>query len=208
MCRKVVVNIDFNLFVGDVMNVVSKTPASFLQELCIKRGITPTYQVIKNENESHMPVFIFEVTCNKYVTKGEGTSKKEAKHAAADKMLEILKNCPEFKISDNTNENPIPDNVLIPSPYEGKLKENAIGLLFDYCKEYELPSPDYVIIREEGPAHAKLFTERCYVHTFGVEATERTKKQAKQQVALQMITMLKNMIEPRVNREIKGWCSV
>lgn len=192
------------LISGQAMNVTSKTPVSFLQELCTKRGITPTYQVINNESPSHMPTFIYEVTCNDHVTQGKGSSKKEAKHAAADKMLEILKNCPEFNFDASKNESPIPENTPIPSPYEGKLKVDAVGPLSDYCKEYDLPSPDYVTVREEGPAHAKMFTRRCSVHSFGVEATERTKKQAKQQVALQMITMLKNVIDPRMNRGTTG----
>ncbi|KAM7249195.1 hypothetical protein ACFE04_011160 [Oxalis oulophora] len=89
------------------------------------------------------------------------------------------------------------DEEVVSSPYENKFKENAIGALADYCEEYGLEVPRYEFVREEGPAHDRRFTERCFVGSYGSETTERSKKQAKQVAALQMLTKLKDMVDPR-----------
>lgn len=186
------------------MNSLSKTPVSFLQELCKKKGIIPTYTDLHNNAPSHTPIFVCEVICKEFITQGQGRSKKEAKHAAAEKMIEKLKNCSEFNFDKDTNRFLITDDITVPSPYEHKLMENAVGPLTDYCIEYRLPQPVYKFIREEGPAHDRRFTKQCFVKSFAAEATERTKKQAKQVVAFQMISLLKNTIEPRRKQEITG----
>ena len=49
-----------------------KTPISFLQELCTKRGITPQYDLIANEGAVHEPTFVFRVTAGEYVGTGRG----------------------------------------------------------------------------------------------------------------------------------------
>ncbi len=186
------------------MNPPCKTPVSFLQEFCMKRKIVPAYQDLHDGTPSNTPVFFCEVTCMEFKTRGQGRSKKEAKHAAAEKMLEILKNRPDINFDEETNEVPIRDDTPIPSPYENKLKENAVGPLTDLCCEYKLPPPDYKFVREEGPPHDKRFTERCYVKSFAFEATEKTKKQAKQVVAHKMVSFLQNTIEPRAKMKIPG----
>ena len=64
-----------------------KTPISFLQELCTKRGITPQYDLIANEGAVHEPTFVFKVSAGEYVGTGKGTSKKKAKQNAALSVL-------------------------------------------------------------------------------------------------------------------------
>ena len=49
-----------------------KTPISFLQELCTKRGITPTYDLIANEGAVHEPTFVFKVTAGDFIGTGKG----------------------------------------------------------------------------------------------------------------------------------------
>ena len=39
-----------------------KTPISYLQEMCTKRGITPQYDLVANEGAVHEPTFIFRAT--------------------------------------------------------------------------------------------------------------------------------------------------
>ncbi len=55
-----------------------KTPISFLQELCTKRGITPTYDLIANEGAVHEPTFVFKVTAGDFIGTGKGTTEKVA----------------------------------------------------------------------------------------------------------------------------------
>ena len=49
-----------------------KTPISFLQELCTKRGITPQYDLLANEGAVHEPMFIMRVTVGEIVATGKG----------------------------------------------------------------------------------------------------------------------------------------
>ena len=51
-----------------------KTPISFLQELCTKRGITPTYDLIANEGAVHEPTFVFKVTAGDFIGTGKGNT--------------------------------------------------------------------------------------------------------------------------------------
>lgn len=168
------------------MAATSRTPASVLQEFCVHRGITPVYEIDDDRSPTHIKKFICQVTCDNLTAVGEGRSKKEAKHAAAEKMLQQIQ---------TTN---------VPSPYEGKVKQDAVGPLSDFCAEYGIRPPEYLHTRAEGPPHATMFTYRCSVESFSVEAIERTKQQAKQQAALQMLTKLKKMVDSRVKIELPG----
>ena len=56
-----------------------KTPISFLQELCTKRGITPTYDLIANEGAVHEPTFVFKVTAGDFIGTGKGIFNKRMK---------------------------------------------------------------------------------------------------------------------------------
>lgn len=49
-----------------------KTPISYLQELCNKRGVTPQYDLVANEGAVHEPLFVFKVTAGEYVGTGKG----------------------------------------------------------------------------------------------------------------------------------------
>lgn len=51
------------------------------------------------------------------------------------------------------------------SPYTGAVKENVVGQLTDLCIINNLPPPEYIPVREEGPPHARIFTYECLVST-------------------------------------------
>lgn len=69
----------------------SKTPVSVLQELLSRRGITPKYELLQIEGAIHEPVFRYRVFLNnEFVATGTGRSKKDAKHAAAKNLLDLL----------------------------------------------------------------------------------------------------------------------
>lgn len=69
----------------------SKTPVSVLQELLSRRGITPKYELVQIEGPIHEPIFRYRVYLNsEFVATGTGRSKKEAKHAAAKNLLDLL----------------------------------------------------------------------------------------------------------------------
>jgi RISC-loading complex subunit TARBP2 len=70
--------------------LLGKTPISFLQELCTKRGLTPQYDLIANEGAVHEPTFVFKVVVGDIIGTGKGPSKKKAKHNAAVSVLNQL----------------------------------------------------------------------------------------------------------------------
>ena len=69
----------------------AKTPVSLLQELCVRRGLTPKYDLVQIEGAVHEPTFKYRVTIGEFVATGCGQSKKKAKHSAAKSILDKLK---------------------------------------------------------------------------------------------------------------------
>lgn len=66
------------------------TPVSVLQELCAKKGVTPQYDTIGQEGDSHQPIFTIRCIAGGSMGSGQGHSKKDAKQAAAKDLLEQL----------------------------------------------------------------------------------------------------------------------
>lgn len=67
-----------------------KTPISFLQELCARKGVTPKYDLLSIEGAVHEPTFVYRVSVGEIMASGTGQSKKKAKHAAAKAILEAI----------------------------------------------------------------------------------------------------------------------
>ena len=88
----------------------AKTPVSLLQELYVKKGINPKYDLIQIEGAIHEPTFKYRVSVGElvgkcllislmticssvsafYLAMGSGQSKKKAKHAAAKAVLDKI----------------------------------------------------------------------------------------------------------------------
>merc|ERR1719340_15551 len=66
-------------------------PVGALQERFQSRGITPQYRVVQAEGASHAPTFSFQVILGDLTATGSGSSKKQAKREAAQKMIDKLK---------------------------------------------------------------------------------------------------------------------
>merc|ERR1712241_725799 len=67
-----------------------KTPVSLLQELYVRKGITPKYDLVQIEGAVHEPTFKYRVSVGELIATGCGQSKKKAKHTAAKSMLDKL----------------------------------------------------------------------------------------------------------------------
>ena len=69
--------------------------------------------------------------------------------------------------------------------------------------KYGLPSPEYTNEISAGPPHHKIFSITCQlIGSLRTEAIAHTKKQAKQQAAYAMYTILTNMEEFQLSDEI------
>ena len=73
------------------LQVAAKTPVSLLQELYVRKGITPKYDLVQIEGAVHEPTFKYRVSVGDVVATGSGQSKKKAKHEAAKAILTKLK---------------------------------------------------------------------------------------------------------------------
>ena len=72
------------------LNSAPKTPVSLLQELFVRKGITPKYDLVQIEGAVHEPTFKYRVSVGDLIATGCGQSKKKAKHTAAKSMLDKL----------------------------------------------------------------------------------------------------------------------
>lgn len=170
---------------------LNKTPASIIQEYAAKNRLIPQYDLIYNGISQSKVSFKYSLALDGYVTVGEGSSKKEAKHVAAFKLLnEMIKDKPELLRTDFKQWD-FEKHVV--SPFDNTIKENAVGKLNDICANNKLALPEFKLVREEGQAHAKLFTMSCQVSKMIEVATHKTKKQAKHLVADQMVKRLLSM---------------
>lgn len=172
--------------------MTTKTPVSMLQEMCIRKGGLPHYELIHDGGGSHEALFKYKVCVGEVIAVGTGRSKKEAKHDAAKTILK--------KLQEQQEQDDLAEEVMdVSSPYKGKLQENAIGALQELCLSNDIQVPEYKVVGDEGPPHEKQFTVMCQVSKLEETAVARTKKQAKQLAAFTMLNRLKTSMGHMLN---------
>jgi len=172
----------------------AKTPVSLLQELYVRRGLTPKYDLVQIEGAVHEPTFKYRVTIGEFVATGCGQSKKKAKHSAAKAILEKLigaQNSGKAGVGQPT----IPDLATeILSPYDDGIQGNPVGLLQEMCMSRRWPPPTYDLHHEEGLPHERSFTIHCIIEGKHTETgAGKSKKLAKRQAANKMIKKLREL---------------
>ncbi|CAL1684123.1 unnamed protein product [Lasius platythorax] len=180
---------------------MSKTPVSILQEMMVKQGMIPDYELIHDGGGRHVNTFTYRVICDGLSATGTGRCKKEAKHEAAKAMLtEIInhRNYPQLPAASTPavspsrspfHSIPLPPKIPANVPFF-----NAIGELQDLCAENNLREPEYVLTKDYGPPHARIFTIQCTVSSFVEEGVASTKKQAKHDAARRMVKRIKGLV--------------
>lgn len=172
-----------------------KTPITILQELCVANGTLPLFNLIHDGSSLMKPVFKYQV--NVFIkdmtvsSVGTGRSKKEAKHDSARKALEKLS---QLNLCDDTSPNisdlePVPRFVV----------SDAIRHLAELCEERKLPIPEYELIQDIGPPHARQFTMMCRIASLKQKATATTKKAAKQLSASNMLDLLRAIDDDEID---------
>ena len=114
---------------------IPKTPVSLLQELYVRKGITPKYDLVQIEGAVHEPTFKYRVTVGDLVSTGCGQSKKKAKHCAAKAMIEKLKELSSSQtgsgvssaVSKVVADVPSLEVVDMLSPYDDGIAGNPVG---------------------------------------------------------------------------------
>lgn len=72
------------------MAQTTKTPVSILQEMMVRKSMTPEYELIHDGGGTHDNTFTYRVTCDGQFAIGTGRCKKDAKHTAAKNMLDLI----------------------------------------------------------------------------------------------------------------------
>ncbi|XP_060529236.1 RISC-loading complex subunit tarbp2-like [Cylas formicarius] len=180
----------------EMSGINSKTPVSVLQELLSRRGSTPKYELVQIEGAIHEPVFRYRVfLSNDLVATGTGRSKKDAKHAAAKNLLDLIvgKQTPEQ--ANQTNGTPGSNDITaqVVSPFDDKVMGNPIGWLQEMCMSRRWPPPLYEMEHEEGLPHERQFTIACQVLKFREVGTGKSKKLAKRVAAHRMWQALQDL---------------
>lgn len=188
----------------------SKTPVSLLQELCMRRGISPKYDLLQIEGAVHEPTFVYRVTVGEFTANGSGQSKKKAKHAAAKAVLDIIihgsapnptstnltaphtNNGSEGAVLNNTNT-PSDLSSMVVSPYDDGIPGNPVGQLQELCMTRRWPPPTYELTSEEGFPHERTFTIACTIATYKEVGGGKSKKLAKRQAAYGMLQKLSDL---------------
>lgn len=164
-----------------------RTPISTLQEVCIKKGITPIYELVSSEGPIHEPNYVFLCTAGPYSAVSKGTSKKKAKHQAS--YLVLLKMLANSSISDCDRElfkelhytstsllsSEFLDSLEISDPslsirrIQREEEENYVGRLQELCQKNIWPPPVYEFALTKNPVHkyhciARLWKWNCSGH--------------------------------------------
>jgi len=167
----------------------AKTPVSLLQELYVKKGINPKYDLIQIEGAIHEPTFKYRVSVGEVVAMGSGQSKKKAKHAAAKAVLDKIwgGRCPT--LLENIDSNMIP---TITSPYDDGIPGNPVGNLQELCISHRWAPPSYLLDGENGLPHEREFVITCIVEKYTEIGAGKSKKLAKRQAAYRMLMTVKD----------------
>lgn len=159
-----------------------------LQERFQSRGITPQYRVVQAEGASHAPTFSFQVILGDLTSTGSGSSKKQAKHAAARAMLDKL----DGRVPAQDGQTPLPP-VQDTTANGAQAPGNTVGALQELCVKHGYPMPTYEMGTVGGQPHQRNFSILCCVGKLKETGAGGSKKDAKREAAQKMIDRLKTM---------------
>uniref|UniRef100_A0A3Q3NLB3 Double-stranded RNA-binding protein Staufen homolog 2 n=1 Tax=Mastacembelus armatus TaxID=205130 RepID=A0A3Q3NLB3_9TELE len=186
-------------------NPGSITPTVELNGLAMKRGEPaiyrpldpkpmPNYRANYNfrgmfNQRYHYPVpkiFYVQLSVGSHEFIGEGRTRQAARHNAAMKALQALRN------------EPIPDRPPQNSEEKGETEEGTdaskseISLVYEIALKRNL-SVNFEVLKESGPPHMKSFLTRVTVGEFSAEGEGNSKKLSKKRAALSILQDLKKL---------------
>ncbi|GAB5575784.1 interferon-inducible double-stranded RNA-dependent protein kinase activator A isoform X2 [Prionailurus iriomotensis] len=162
-----------------------KTPIQVLHEYGMKTKNIPVYECERSDVQIHVPTFTFRVTVGDITCTGEGTSKKLAKHRAAEAAINILK--------ANASIWHFPDPLMPDPSKQPKNQLNPIGSLQELAIHHGWRLPEYTLSQEGGPAHKREYTTICRLESFMETGKGASKKQAKRNAAEKFLAKFSNI---------------
>ncbi|XP_039982178.1 double-stranded RNA-binding protein Staufen homolog 2 isoform X2 [Xiphias gladius] len=186
-------------------NPGSITPTVELNGLAMKRGEPaiyrpldpkpmPNYRANYNfrgmfNQRYHYPVpkiFYVQLSVGSHEFIGEGRTRQAARHNAAMKALQALRN------------EPIPERPPQNLEEKGETEEGTdaskseISLVYEIALKRNL-SVNFEVLKESGPPHMKSFLTRVTVGEFSAEGEGNSKKLSKKRAALSILQDLKKL---------------
>lgn len=175
--------------------LVDKSPVSLLQELCMKRGLTPRYELTDSEGPVHQRVFTYRVTAGTFLATGKGSSKKKARHAGATVVIaEMLKNSQQpdqiqlLTSAQNNDRMSASDQTSHPA-------ENPVGKLQEITQKKYIAPPTYEFQDNGCPPHEREYSCTVTLLQYSNTVCARTKREAKRQAASQLLKQLSGAID-------------
>ncbi|XP_056594603.1 double-stranded RNA-binding protein Staufen homolog 2 isoform X3 [Triplophysa dalaica] len=185
-------------------NPGSITPTVELNGLAMKRGEPaiyrpldpkpiPNYRANYNfrgmfNQRYHYPVpkvFYVQLTVGNKEFIGEGRTRQAARHNAAMKALQGLKNEPiPERPPQCSDENDDEEN--------SDASKSEISLVYEIALKRNLPV-NFEVLKESGPPHMKSFLTRVTVGEFSAEGEGNSKKLSKKRAALSILQELKKL---------------
>eukprot|EP00092_Neocalanus_flemingeri_P037814 GFUD01041164.1.p1 GENE.GFUD01041164.1~~GFUD01041164.1.p1 ORF type:complete len:304 (+),score=103.88 GFUD01041164.1:61-972(+) len=156
-------------------------PVGSLQEKYQSRGLIPQYKIVRAEGASHSPTFSFQVILGNLASTGSGSSKKQAKDAAARAMLAKL---------DGRVEGLLPQAGVADEPPAGGVHDNTVGRLQELCVRHGYPMPTYGLGVVGGQAHQRSFSVLCRAGRLEERGEGGSKRDAKREAAEKMMNRL------------------
>ncbi|TRY88879.1 hypothetical protein DNTS_016953 [Danionella cerebrum] len=159
-----------------------KTPIQLLNEYGIKSSRTPQYTLMQADGDAHQPSFLFSVVIGDVTCTGRGSTKKAAKHVAAEAALKLLKRDHLIKEQKNSSFSPDTGDAL-----------NSVGILQELAMQRVWGLPEYVVLDESGPGHMKQFSITCRLEGLEETGSGSSKKQARRAAAENMLSKLQSL---------------
>lgn len=171
-----------------------KTPISYLQELCTKKGITPQYDLIANEGAVHEPTFVFKVRSGEFVGTGKGSSKKKAKHNAALNILTQMMGMGDEGVLQISEVGTV--ESLLPCADDPDPDGNPVGELQEMTQKRLWAPPSYEYSEEEDASpNTRDYICTVKVSTYAEVGKANSKKSAKRKAAYAMVQLLKRSLQ-------------
>ncbi|XP_014402620.1 PREDICTED: interferon-inducible double-stranded RNA-dependent protein kinase activator A [Myotis brandtii] len=171
-----------------------KTPIQVLHEYGMKTKNIPVYECERSDMQIHVPTFTFRVTVGDITCTGEGTSKKLAKHRAAEAAINILKANASICFA-------VPDPLMPDPSKQPKNQLNPIGSLQNsdskpqkQLQEGHLRDKLYLKYSNSKPGeipHNSQFIENCKQEVNNGKGA--SKKQAKRNAAEKFLAKFSNI---------------
>jgi len=148
----------------------NRNPVAVLHEKYQCGGLKPMYQLIRATGPPNAPTFSFQVSLGKVTSVGKGSSKKQAKIAAAQSLLDMLD-------EDKTASKEVKVNV------------SAVRILEELCNKHGYNIPVYDDEREQNEYYSII----CSVGEVKKTGVGPSLVLAKNEAAQRMIDVLRSL---------------